>query len=382
MKNNSAKIPPFKINRNDARSLLDQVADGLRTAIVGGYYGSGEEIPSSRELCPLLGVSRIVTSAALERLVAEGYILTRHGVRPVVRDRAAKQWRGHVVLVCPELDTGPYQTTMAESLRTHLNRAGYLFTRATVEGDGAEGGKYDFSLLDAALARSVDLAIILYNRPAIFRHLASRGVPYAVVGNVPERPAGAVGVVKTDYTAAVPDFVASCVAAGIRKVVQFRLSGIMCDAAPALRGRGIAVTTVSVKPDSRKGWFFASEQAGLDGVVRYARSHKFERDDLVFFASDHMASGGMLALAGMGLSAPDGIRVATWANAGLGPVYFRELSRMEMDPERDGAGVADATLSFLKTGRFPDDAVLRPRWIPGATMGVGTATKAEELKAK
>lgn len=376
------KRPPFTIDRNDARSLLRQVTDGLRLAISDGYYRCGDLLPSSRDLAPALGVSKIVTEAALKRLAAEGLVESRPRVGTVVRDLNAKQWRGHVVLVCPELDTGPYQTTMAESLRTHLNRAGYLFTRATVEGDGAEGGKYDFSLLDAALARSVDLAIVLYNRPAIFRHLAKRGVPYTVVGNVPERPAGAVGVVKTDYTAAVPDFVASCVAAGIRKVVQFRLTGIMCDAAPALRERGIAVTTVSVKPDSRKGWFFASEQAGLEGVVRYARSHTFERDDLVFFASDHMASGGMLALAGMGLSAPDGIRVATWANAGLGPVYFRELSRMEMDPERDGAGVADATLSFLKTGRFPDDAVLRPRWIPGATMGVGAATKAEELKAK
>ena len=376
------KRPPFTIDRNDARSLLHQVTDGLRLAISDGYYRCGDLLPSSRDLAPALGVSKIVTEAALKRLAAEGLVESRPRVGTVVRDLNAKQWRGHVVLVCPELDTGPYQTTMAESLRTHLNRAGYLFTRATVEGDGAEGGKYDFSLLDAALARSVDLAIILYNRPAIFRHLASRGVPYAVVGNVPESPAGAVGVVKTDYAAAVPDFVASCVAAGIRKVVQFRLSGIMCDAAPALRGRGIAVTTVSVKPDSRKGWFFASEQAGLEGVVRYARSHTFERDDLVFFASDHMASGGMLALAGMGLSAPDGIRVATWANAGLGPVYFRELSRMEMGPERDGVGVADATLSFLRTGRFPDDAVLRPRWIQGATMGVGAATKTEELKAK
>lgn len=376
------KRPPFTIDRNDARSLLRQVTDGLRLAISDGYYRCGDLLPSSRDLAPALGVSKIVTEAALKRLAAEGLVESRPRVGTVVRDLNAKQWRGHVVLVCPELDTGPYQTTMAESLRTHLNRAGYLFTRATVEGDGAEGGKYDFSLLDAALARSVDLAIILYNRPAIFRHLASRGVPYAVVGNVPESPAGAVGVVKTDYAAAVPDFVASCVAAGIRKVVQFRLSGIMCDAAPALRGRGIAVTTVSVKPDSRKGWFFASEQAGLEGVVRYARSHTFERDDLVFFASDHMASGGLLALAGMGLSAPDGIRVATWANAGLGPVYFRELSRMDMDPERDGSTVADATFAYFKTGQFPADAVLRPRWIQGATMGVGAATKTEELKAK
>ena len=213
---------PFSVNHNDARSLLDQVSDGLRAAIVSGYYTPGDELPSSRELCPLLGVSRIVTSAALTRLVDEGYVLARTGLHPIVRDRGAKQWRGHVVLVCPELDTGPFQTAMGEALRTSLNKGGFLFTRATVEGDGAEGGQYDFSRLDAALARSVDLVIVLYNRPAIFRHLARCGVPCAVVADIERSPAGAVGVVRTAYDAAIPDFVKACVSAGVRKVVQYR----------------------------------------------------------------------------------------------------------------------------------------------------------------
>ena len=114
---------PFSADRNDVRSLLDQVADGLRTAIVGGFYKPGDELPSSRELCPMLGVSRIVTSAALERLVAKGCILTRRGLRPAVRDTGTKQWLGHVVLVCPELDAGPFQTAMGEALRTRGRRS-------------------------------------------------------------------------------------------------------------------------------------------------------------------------------------------------------------------------------------------------------------------
>lgn len=363
------KQPPFSINRNDARSLLRQVTDGLRLAIADGYYRCGDLLPSSRDLAPALGVSKIVTEAALKRLAAEGLVESRPRVGTVVRDKSAKQWLGHIVLVCPELDAGPFQTAMGEALRTRLNKAGYLFTRATVEGDGAEGGKYDFSLLDAALARSVDLAIVLYDRPAIFRHLARLRVPFAVVADMNSAPAGAVGLVRSDYAAAVPDFVKACVAARIRKVVQFRLSGIMCDAAPALRERGIAVTTVSVKPDSAKGWYVASEEAGLAGVMRYAKSHKFERDDLVFFASDHMASGGLLALAGMGLSAPGGIRVATWSNAGLGPVYFRDLSRMEMDPAHCGKTVAEAAIVFAKTRAFPAGVSFGPRWHDGETMG-------------
>ncbi len=359
---------PFTVNRNDARSLVDQVADGLRQAIVSGRWTAGDEIPSSRELVPLLGVSRIVTKAALARLVADGYVLTRPGLPPTVRDRAVRQWLGHVVFVCPELDAGPFQTAMAEALRTRLNKAGYLFTRATVEGDGAEGGKYDFSLLDAALARSVDLAIVLYNRPAIFRHLLHRGVAFAVVADLDKPAVGAVGLVRSDYEAAIPDFVAACATAGVRRVVNFRLSGIMCDVAPELRKAEIAVTTVSVKPVAEKGWFISSEQAGLDGVLRFANAHRFEKGDLVFFNSDHMAQGGMLALASLGLSAPRDIRLATWANAGLGPVYLRELSRMEMDPVRAGETTACAALAYLRGGTFPD-AAFGPVWKSGATMG-------------
>ena len=362
------KKPPFSINRNDSRPLVRQVEDGLREAVLSGYYRPGDVLPSSRDLAPMLGVSRIVTEAALRRMRDEGLVAPRPRIGSVVRVPGEKQWNGHVVFVCPELDIGPFQMTMAEALRTRLNREGYLFTRATVEGDGAEGGKYDFSLLDAALSRSVDLAIVLYDRPAIFRHLAKRGIPYAVVANLTATPGGSVGLVRRDYTSAIPDFVAECAAAGVRRVVQFRLTGIMCDVAPSLREAGIPVTTVSVKPDAAKGWFVASEQAGLDGVLRYAKAHRFEKGDLVFFNSDHMARGGFLALASLGLTAPDGILLATWANAGLGPAYLRELSRMEMDPALAGETAAEAAIKWLRTGKF-SAAAFGPVWKNGETMG-------------
>ena len=61
----AGKKIPFSINQNDARPLFNQVVDGFREAIISGYYAPGEKIPSSRDLCQILGVSRIVTQAAL-----------------------------------------------------------------------------------------------------------------------------------------------------------------------------------------------------------------------------------------------------------------------------------------------------------------------------
>ena len=167
---------PFSVSRDDRRTLVRQVVDGVREAVFGGYYAPGDSLPPYRELATLLGVSEIVTKNALRQLALEGVVESRTRRGSVVRDTGSKQWRGHVVFVCPDLDVGYFQTLFAETLRTRFNKEGYLFTRASVEHRDVAGA-YDLSLLDAALARSVDLAVVLYNRPAIFRHLAKRGSP-------------------------------------------------------------------------------------------------------------------------------------------------------------------------------------------------------------
>ena len=359
---------PFSVNRNDKRSLLAQVTDGLKDAIVSGFYKPGDTLPSYRALAPMLGVSRIVTEAALRRLADEGFVESRPRIGSVVRNRASLQWRGHVVFVCPDLDVGFFQTLLAETLRTRLNREGYLFTRASIEHRGADG-KYDFSLLDAALTRSVDLVIVLYDRPAIFRHLAKRGVPFAVVAGMDGPPAGALGITCIDFDTAVPDFIAACKAGGVGKVVEYRLHEGMCDAVQALHEAGIAAKSVMLKPDYAKGKFFAIEEAGMNAVSEGLASGRFDRDAVHFFSSEYLARGALLALSRAGLEAPRDVRVVAWANAGMGPSYFRELSRMEMNPVMAGTAVAEATLAFLENGEYPARSVIGPVWKAGETLG-------------
>jgi DNA-binding LacI/PurR family transcriptional regulator len=358
---------PFTVNRDDSRALLAQVADGLRDAIVSGRYAPGDVVPSSRALAATLGVSHIVTEAALKRLAGEGFIVARPRAGCVVRDRNVKQWRGHVVTVHPQGDIGYFSAFFAEELRPALNHAGYLLSRATV-GVPQNGGPCDFSILDAALARSVDLAIVFYNRAAIFRHLAARKVPYVVVAHRQTVPAGAVGLVRFDYEAAAPDFATACRAGGVRTAVILRLSSMMCNAAPALQDAGIAVRTVSVKPDFSLGRFIGAEKAGYDGFMRLAESGMLSPDTALFVSDDYLARGAISAMLAAGLRPPRDFRLAVWSNAGLGPYYPLDLSRMEADPVAAGAATASAALSFLKTGRYSSDTAIRPRWIPGETL--------------
>ena len=359
---------PFSVNRNDARSLVDQVADGLRQAIVTGHWRVGDEIPSTRELVPLLGVSHIVTRAALSRLAAEGYVLSRHGLHPVVRDRAAKRWRGRVVFVYSDLDVGYFQTILAEELCERLTKAGWLFTRIAVHAQSA-GGRHDFSLLDAALASSVDLAIVLFDRPAIFRHLSANGVPFAAVLQDKAVPRGAVGAVHFDSNAAMPDFAAACREAGVGKVVQLGYSRHMCDATPALRAVGIDAETVFLPLKYSRGDLVGIEDAGRRAAMRLLKSGMPGRETLWLFTDDYLARGAITATLAAGLKAPEDFRFATWSNSGLGPAYIRELSRMEMNPPDAGRAVAAAAVEYLDAGRFPKGVAIGPKWIAGETMG-------------
>lgn len=58
----------------DARPPYLRIADGLRAAIQAGHVQPGERLPSSRRLADTLGVHRHTITAAMDELVAEGWL--------------------------------------------------------------------------------------------------------------------------------------------------------------------------------------------------------------------------------------------------------------------------------------------------------------------
>nr|WP_218891119.1 PLP-dependent aminotransferase family protein [Actinomycetospora corticicola] len=67
------------MDRTAATPLAVQVADGLRAAALDGRLRVGDRVPATRTLARELGVSRTVTAAAYDQLVAEGWLGARHG---------------------------------------------------------------------------------------------------------------------------------------------------------------------------------------------------------------------------------------------------------------------------------------------------------------
>ncbi len=67
-------LPPLTLDRKADRPLAVQLADALRSVTASGMLRAGERLPSTRALAVTLGVSRTVTAAAYEQLLAEGWV--------------------------------------------------------------------------------------------------------------------------------------------------------------------------------------------------------------------------------------------------------------------------------------------------------------------
>ena len=72
------------LDRGAGVPLAVQLADALRRAALDGRLRPGDRVPATRVLARELGVSRTVTSAAYDQLVAEGWLGARHGSGTVV----------------------------------------------------------------------------------------------------------------------------------------------------------------------------------------------------------------------------------------------------------------------------------------------------------
>ena len=70
---------PLTLDRSAPRSLVLQVADGLRDAVESGLVRPGDPLPSTRTLATRLGVSRGTVVAAFDQLHGEGWLVADEG---------------------------------------------------------------------------------------------------------------------------------------------------------------------------------------------------------------------------------------------------------------------------------------------------------------
>ena len=357
---------PFRVDRNLRTSLVDQVVDGFRQAIQGGFYRSGDTLPTIRALAPRLDVSVRVTAEAVKVLTSEGLIAPRSRRGSVVLGRREQLWRGRVLVVLPEGDYGYYQTAFIGRIRSCLFKAGYLFTQVTVPMVG--GKRYDTSILDAVLNRPVDLAVMLFDCPQVERKLAKSGTRYVGVMTPLSEAPNCLGRILRDETRAFDDFVCHCVDAGVRRVIQVGKGSGEPDASQLLKAAGMEVAVRNVTARRGEHRLDALQRATIDLFRSWDVLNRSNRPDLFYFTDDYLASAAILALEHLRVRIPEDVKVVTVSNAGHAPISWCSLTRIEYDPAAEGEKVAGVLLDCLNGNGFDSAVSLQPNYRIGESF--------------
>ena len=355
---------PFSVVRSSRRTLVEQTVDGLKQCILSGVYKAGDVLPTTRELAGKLGVSRIVTLAAVRELTEAGLVNPRPGVGSVVLGGKGKLWKGRVLLVTRGRGSEYYANVFAAELRDSLIREGWLLTTVGVKKDGTDSFEFE-----SQLTHPVDLAIVLFDNAAAERILSKSGVPFVSIGNGRKKGLkGLVGTIRYCSGTAAEEFAALCARQGVRHVEQIGIDKGCEEVLSALRAhiRDVGVSRVLV--DVPRWCPAAVAAASRDWMRARLEKSKCRMPDAFFFADDFICEGALAAFAAVGVRVPEDVCVCTWANGGNEPVAARELTRLETTPVEDAKRVAAKALAFLRTREKLDDFDLGARFVPGETV--------------
>ena len=363
----------FDFDATRRSGLSNQMADGLRQAILTGHYKPGERLPTTLEWAKMLGVSIRVPEAAIARLVSEGLIVARRRYGCVVAERCNKpNWKGHVLVVVPDCDSCYYSAVLLGCIRSRLLSEGYLVTSMTVlHGEGDRNRfKYDLAPLEFALRQSVDLAVLIFNykRPSIARAIVRSGVPFVEFADAePCNLKGCVGSVCLDKEAAMSRLAEAIRSSGVRRVMQVGAYASNFEANFLRRMDGIRFSSWHT------GWNY--EERGVnENIVRVAMESFVRRfrdkgrgwlPDLFYFSDDHVASGALTAMLQEGVRIPEDVRVVTMSNWGLGPVFPVSLTRLELNPYTHGEALAQMVLDYLTRKVLQGRSIVPLQYVEG-----------------
>ena len=362
------KKPLFSLDRTRRGDLAEQIAAGLRTAIETGYYRAGDILPPVRDLADILDVSMGIAVQAVAKIRAEGLISPRPAVGSVVCAKERPLWKGQVLIIVPPGVGNPCDNTVYAILRDTLTSNGYLPLTVTVFRT-MPGRFGDFALLETQLKQPVDLVVSLAGEPEVIRWLARRKVPFVQLTTSALCPPNCLGRVLRRDDLALADFVAHCRATHVRSVLQVTAMRTGPDAVPALKAIGVAASNWQIPPPNG-GWNAVGlvQHAADEFAARLARKGRGWLPDVLFFRDDHLTTGALPALMAAGVRIPEDVRIVTWANRDLGPVFVKPFTRMEFDCVAVGETMARCVLEHLRTGTFPSGVTVGPTYIRGETF--------------
>ena len=347
-------------------TLTEKLAERIREAIAVGDYRPGDTLPTIHEFAERLGTSIKVPEAALQRLAGEGLIRSRPRLGSVVLSGDQCHWRGHILIVARSRSYVYMHTMLIDALRAQFAAAGYLVTVVSVRS--ASDSHVDQKPLRHALRGAVRLVVTLSDNDLVLDAIDASGIPYVVVCGRVIKSKGCVGSIPFSCAPAISQFAGHCTAENVRRVAvvgQDRRK--VADAARQIAAAGIK--TVKVVTGAADG-FPRPEAVSRGALSTFARllERRDRLPDVCLFMDDWVCSGALVAILEAGLSVPRDMRVVTLSNKGLGPIYSKPFTRLEVDHDAYSNTIAKAILDNLGGKPFPKGVVLSPNYVEGETF--------------
>lgn len=346
---------PFRLNRSQKRSLVDQMADGLRNAIVTGYFKPGDTLPTILEWTRMLGCSIRVPEGAMAKLADEGLVSTRPRHGTTVLGSGRMNWRGHVLLVRLLDSTCHFIGERIAAAEEHLSKSGYLTTTIVVRRD--DGGRLDLSHLEFEMKRNVCFTIVFGHIDEVLRSVSASGIPFVDFAAGQPLMKGCVGHIDSSVQGAVREFAAHCRRSGVGKALIVSKTNDMPYAREALEEEGITFSEMVLEAQTGPDRMENLQREGcaaFDGM--FAREGRGWLPDVIFVTDDYVATGVLFSLFSHGVRIPEDTGFVTVKNKGNGPALPFPLTCVECSPSEVGRETAAAVMRVLdgKPFSFPE----------------------------
>ena len=210
------------------------------------------------------------------------------------------------------------------------------------------------------------MAIASFPPLAMLAALGRSGIPFAVVWPQGKTFKKARFQARISADSALADLAGRFAAHGVRRVLSVyqHVSGI--DFTTALRNAGLSIRSMHIPPLNEYPQPENVQRAALETFDSLLSKGPIGADAIVF-NDDYLAAGALSAFERHGVRMPDDIRFATLSNYGLGPVHFRPLTRLEVNPIRHGQEFAENILKILDGKDVPRQMNLEATFIKGGT---------------
>ena len=350
-----------------------QMADGIRSAIASGFWKSGDTLPTAAVFQKELGTGGFVPRTALRQLADEGVIILKKHVGAVVAPRKATVRHGlrRIAFISGGNRESYYVNVHAFALQKIFEQSGCELIHIQISRSEKDADAKDLSSLKTHLKFGLDFAICFTESRNVAKLLDAAQVKYIYEGGSGREFPNAIATINLEIEsqACMEELATHWKSNRVRDVLVVDFEHVMPrNAITSFVQSGMRFRRLVVKPPRDRNYLQDIQQAGLDAVVKFfaAERNRANPPDAIFFYDDYLAAGCLIALAATGLRVPEDIRVATLANKGLGPVWFKPLTRLEYDPVANARLIGNYVLKLF-AGEKATPPTLQLKFIEGRT---------------